>query len=1059
MTFKAWSWTISGILFGILAGGFPCAAAEPEQKAPAKKTQALPWLASLAEGYALGQRLRQPVLVRVGSESCPWCRKLDEEIAKLKVQDELARWTLVALDLDKSKDVKALAIGPIPALRVLTPGGRLVASHDGYLPADDLIAWLRKHHDPAAVGPSEELIRNEAPNEGSVPKLIEELKSRDAVFREAAIRRLRGVPEAAAVPVVQAFAAGPLQVRLAALELLQEWQAPVKELDPWRPETVTEARLQTLRNWSANPGKLVETGPQELKPIDLAAARQEIARMLQAAEAEAAASRERLARLGRALLPEIHAQLKQATTDSARERLTALRYRLAATDALALGWPGGFDRLASMRAATRHQAIQELARRATAAEEPLLLELFSNPDPLVREISLRALHDIAGPRATASLTRLLNDPEPNVRAAVLKQLAEQPAPAMVARIAEYVAGEKDPDLVGHAARVLRATKGKASIECLKTLLKHESWRVRAEATESLGECAGRYDSGLPEDVKNGVYTAIIEMLKDSDGFVIGRAVGALKKTDLAASVDPMAEAAQKHPELAAEIVKAMAYGNQTKIKAIPHLRKFCAHEDAPVRAAAIFALCGSDAGNVEKELRAALEDKNIAVRRSAAQGFFQILEGQRTQAMPDGASPPEGVLEKVTALFQSERNLPKWMKDLAGLVQPLLSADEVETRLAGALPLIALGQDAKATPVLLEAVRKQPALLDKAPETLAWLPWPKRLELFQQLVALRPSPEHLSDVINGMVRNRDKRALQPLWDLAAADKVPEASASTMVVALLQLYFGPGLNSRTNNRLNISAADRKEALTAAKQKATSGPTMQRVIALAVLVPASLDEAVAIARAMYNDPKTSPALRQDALTVMLLGMSKIEGRKFAISALSHAEPGIRNLAISILTFGFQRLQTMHEEIYLTLEDQQGFNQLIAEVNSQPSVPEPPRGLTLDMLRPLLKDSDPRTAACAGYLMALLGNAEGLDILVHYWREQGSTDDTWLRLVYRAVAALGDDSRARLLEEIYRGYPREEAYRVREFYWTIRGMTGPQVMKLRKLIRQEVGMQNLQ
>src|SRR5206468_8143466 len=112
--------------------------------------------------------------------------------------------------------------------------------------------------------------------------------------------------------------------------------------------------------------------------------------MLAAPAAEATAIRERLARHGRLLLPLVYEQLRTAESDEARQRLTALRYRLVATDELALSWPGGIERLAAPDARTRHRAMDELTNRATSADEPLLLELFSDPEPLVRELALRA---------------------------------------------------------------------------------------------------------------------------------------------------------------------------------------------------------------------------------------------------------------------------------------------------------------------------------------------------------------------------------------------------------------------------------------------------------------------------------------------------------------------------------------------------------------------------------------------------------------------------------------------------------------------------------------------
>ena len=73
---------------------------------------------------------------------------------------------------------------------------------------------------------------------------------------------------------------------------------------------------------------------------------------------------------------------------------------------------------------------------------------------------------------------------------------------------------------------------------------------------------------------------------------------------------------------------------------------------------------------------------------------------------------------------------------------------------------------------------------------------------------------------------------------------------------------------------------------------------------------------------------------------------------------------------------------------------------------------------MLRPLLRDPNPKTAAHAAYLLALLQDATGLDLLVRYWRTQAHDDDAWSGLVYGAVAALTDDSTVLLLKEIYRG-----------------------------------------
>src|SRR5206468_439406 len=110
-----------------------------------------------------------------------------------------------------------------------------------------------------------------------------------------------------------------------------------------------------------------------------------------------------------------------------------------------------------------HRAVDELAGLASTGEDGLWLELFSDPDPLVRESALRGLAATGAADASGALIGLLDDPEPNVRAAVLKQLAEHPSAGVVPRLAEYVAREGDPDLVVHAVRVLREVGDKKAL--------------------------------------------------------------------------------------------------------------------------------------------------------------------------------------------------------------------------------------------------------------------------------------------------------------------------------------------------------------------------------------------------------------------------------------------------------------------------------------------------------------------------------------------------------------------------------------------------------------------
>ncbi len=119
------------------------------------------------------------------------------------------------------------------------------------------------------------------------------------------------------------------------------------------------------------------------------------------------------------------------------------------------------------------------------------------------------------------------------------------------------------------------------------------------------------------------------------------------------------------------------------------------------------------------------------------------------------------------------------------------------------------------------------------------------------------------------------------------------------------------------------------------------------------------------------------------------------------------------------------------------------------------------------PLLRSHHEKTAAYAGYLLCMLDHEEGLPVLLRYWEAHAARDAAVSRLVYQAIAQLNAESRVPLLARIYQQFQSSdvdenshggEGFSVKDFYWTIRSMTGPQILALRKKIREEVGIANL-
>jgi HEAT repeat protein/thiol-disulfide isomerase/thioredoxin len=1072
-------WLPLPVALGILCIGSPTVLAQESKPevigTPKAASPQRAWLTDLARGRADAVQNKRPILVRIGAEWCPWCKKLDQEILLPDVQTALGGWTLVVVDADRSADdLQALGVGPIPALRVLSPLGRVVASRDGFLPAKDLVAWLDEHREKSSDTPVEELSDTKEPSAVALVRLVRQLDQPDALLRETAIHRLQGRPALAAEPVVAAFADGTLQRRLAALELLSLWQAPVAGLDPWQPRTISVERLKGLRDWASLTAKAKAAAAPESKgsPARLVAAAAEIDRIQTAEPAEVPAIRERLARVGRDLLPTVYDRLKKVEGDDERERLTALRYRLVGSDGLAMKWPGGLERLAATAVATRHKAVDELVQLASADDEALWLELFSDPDPLVRETALKGLNAIDSSGSSKALIGLLADPEPNVRAAVLKQLAERPSSRLVARLEEYVAKETDPDLVVHAVRVLREIKDVKALKVLIDVLKHPEWSVRAEAVEGIGKQVelhanrSQNNSTASNATAEGI-TALIERLDDPDGFVVGRAITALKEIDSADAVAPLIKVIEKHPELASKAIESLVGWRRDKPtmtkKALPLLRGFAEHARADVRAAVVAALGGAKEEDLAVEVLAGLSDSESTVRISAAKVIFAKYETLR-QADPSTrnaeSEPPapggENPSEKWLTHLQEGKGKPKSMQPSIAPLIKMLASPSAEERLAAALPLIAAGTRSQAATELVNVAKEQPDLIGKASDALPWRHWPERTEMFRALRAAHPGQDEVVLLVRNFSEVNDVRAADLLWGVIVSDDVSAQAIAAIYEAIRKSYFGQNYYNPSNTPKGL----RRQVAAAIRQRSESGSQRQRSLALSMLLSASPDESAEVARKIRDDPTTPPGLHRDAFQILLMSGDRAEGLKMSLAALAGSNPTDQLLALRFITSDFDSLTRFREGISLSTDSPVVTAMSNRGGDDSSRLPKLPRDLKPEMVKPLLTAKDSETVARAGYTLALLEDPEGLKALLDYAIKPLSNEDSWNRMAYQAIAQAGDDTHVPVLEMIYnRLHANVDKYgsaqNIKDLYWTIRSMDGPNARKLRKRIRHEVGM----
>jgi len=1076
------------------AGPLTTWSAEPAAAAPARLT-------SLEAGRRQALASGKPLLIRVGADWCPACRTLAAEFAKPEVAGELENWTLVEINVDRAPDAaRMMNVTVLPALRLRTAGGQPVAALDGKLAGADLVAWLQEHLEAARAAPDEVLLQTYEPDLVAVIRLIRHFDDRDPAVRQAAIGRLKATPEEAGTAVLKAFRDGSLATRLSAMELFERWRAPVADLDPWQPATITAERLALIERWleqlpeasaAESSATTSPAEPRSLSAAELADARRQLDRLLRASDEEADAIRDQLAQFGESLRDELHRRFQEAETDRDRERLRALRYRLAATEALVLRWPGGLSQLAATDAAERRRAADSLARQATPAEQPLLLELFSDADPLVREIALRGLKDSGGPAAAAALVKLLGDPEPNVRAAVLKQLEEEPQSDLIPAVAEYVKTETNADLIVHAIRFLQATGDSAANRTLMGLLKHDSWQVRAEAAAGLGKSDSfgmgqgwhlfERDSQQSTTEKVDIYVALLELLDDPDPFVVSRAVEGLSGADLEVAVEPLARAAARHPDLARPILALLAAGEAMSRTAVPHLRKFAGHENPTVRAAAVAGLAKRGVPDLEEILLAAFDDAAASVRIAAANAVFDTAtrEGRELlnpqvmsavfgdspqpttvpNAVPNAddektdqhAEPQESEWDRWLMRLYAGAHRPDFLAATVAPLQRLLASPQPDERAAAAQALVPLGQGEQALPALMEAVRADPKTLDAAHQSLPWLLSSDRQRVFQELLPLAVDAQQLATLIQNYTEVVEIQHAESLWKLLADERLIGVGVDEVIRGLQKVYLGEASYSLSEG---LTASQRRATSEAVNRWLETGTDWQRIAALVLLVRVDPDGVNEPAARMADDEQRSVAIRETAFQIQLASQTSADRKRTAGAALEHADPWRRRLALQYFAAGASTLAYLRTAddsfTYMGISTSDEDAAAFGRRSGEPIVPTPPTGLKAAQVAPLLADSDPKVVAHAAYLLTLFGDPAGLPPLLKYWRSSKEDRAALDKFVYRAIAALNDSSQIPVLREIY---GRLDKYEVDEFYWTIRIIDGPEILPFRKQVRADM------
>ena len=1059
------------------------------------------WLKTLEPAVKKAAISGKPIFVKFEAEWCGPCKLLDKEFKKPAFKQIKDAVILVRINIDQQAEVAdGFDVQSIPTVLLLDSNLEIVEQKVGMAELEKWSKWLENAVEGTEFEMPDVLVSNEPPTRTEIKELIKQLGARDAAMRQITMERLIAFPSKTRGPLIESLSAkGKLSQKISVLEVLDRWDAPVDGLDPWVKESFTDARLESLEKWKATPIEELQTVLAELSKEDLNQAESDLESLLKARSLRAGLAR--MTRYGPKFLPQVYERLKSATTDDEVTRLTALRYWLTASNELRLGWAAGLVELASTDQTSKRNAAAALVDRATLLDQSLLLELFADSDPLVRELSLKGLNQVGAKETDAILAGLLNDPDPNVRVAVLKQFADSESTSMVPAVSKYLETEKDDALIVQALKYLKSVSESVSsadrvLAPVLRFTEHESWQVRAEVAETLGKIDA---DELSEEMIIQRGDAVTKLLEDEDGFVVSRALTSLPNKKTKSQIANLAEVAMRKPAIASEISESLtAYQySSNRVDVSPHFKKFMKQDAVELRLAGINGMASHYAEDLtDDELAKLLQDENDDVRVQALKAFSRHLDSYRdyeelTNRRNSGFNEPAPRSSGILGIFgfgkskkpkaekdvdendadapptpreKPEIKLPKkkgeawivkWRQGkvrtkidkATDLISTLADAESPEERFFANYNLVLLGDDEK-IPVLFELAEGDPNFEIGLQNILKWLPFEKRMEVFESLLPRVKTEDQMESLLSRLVEVRNPEAARLIWNTLSN----ESSQPTEVFEhLLKAYFADSVSRHSppsESRIDKNLI--QHAIKATQPFIDSKEEKQQITALLVLN--NLDPKLAKEK---SDTifKTSKSIKVRDLAFRIV-LKKVKDR--AVAFLDTEEAWQYKIALRYLALGedsLNRSDNMEEYAYLGSRTYYyGGNNDDVKVK----VPKPPKGMTLKHLKPEGFELDESTNAIATYYRALFDKETKLKPLLDYFKKNQSEEIA--KLVYEAIASVNADEKIPIVEKIYLKHGEHDTYFSANLYWTIRVMDGRNAIKLRKKIRDEVGMDDL-
>ena len=113
------------------------------------------WGKDLSAALETARADHSAVFVAFVGQACPYCTRMDREVlSNPKVEESINRFVPVRLDLADAPEAAAqYDVYGIPAYRVITPDGEMIARTSGYQPVPQFMRFLRYADLALSAGP------------------------------------------------------------------------------------------------------------------------------------------------------------------------------------------------------------------------------------------------------------------------------------------------------------------------------------------------------------------------------------------------------------------------------------------------------------------------------------------------------------------------------------------------------------------------------------------------------------------------------------------------------------------------------------------------------------------------------------------------------------------------------------------------------------------------------------------------------------------------------------------------------------------------------------------